>query len=168
MNILISLSVIFIISFLLIFKMVYQDNKEESKSKRLNIFLVVFVTFLLALLPTAAIALIIFVLLGATNAVNMLFALQLNMNQLMLFAIILCGYLLLIDSFIEIVLKAIVGREFGSFIIILLIRVLIFYMVGLAINLNQTNSFIIATGLAVIIALFEVLLYFRKQNNETT
>lgn len=87
MKIFISLLVVFIISFFLVFKLVYSGNKEETEEGKLNFFLVIFVSFLLALLPTAAIGLMLFVLLGSANTVNMVFSLNINLNQLIVLTI---------------------------------------------------------------------------------
>ncbi len=161
MGIIITLSIVFFISFMLIFKLVYSGNKEESEKEKLGFFGVIFVVFLLALLPTAAIAFFLFVLLGSTNAINTLFSLQIGTKQVIFLAISLFVYLFSIDSIIEIVVKHIVGQRVFYFFIMMLIRILASYTIGLFIGLNQNNSLIIAAGVSFIIFLFEVL-YFMK------
>ena len=165
MGIIITLSIVFFISFMLIFKLVYSGNKEESEKEKLGFFGVIFVVFLLALLPTATIAFFLFVLLGSTNAINTLFSLQISTKQVVFLAISLLVYLFSIDSIIEIVVKHIVGQRVFYFFIMMLIRILASYAIGLFIGLNQNNSLIIAAGVSLIIFLFEVL-YFLKTNQK--
>jgi|SRR5690625_2423371 len=167
MGVVISLIVVFIISFLLIFKLVYSGNKEESESDKLNFPSVVFVGCLLALLPTAAIAFIIFVLLGSTSAVNVIFSLEISRNQLIILAISLFIYLFSIDSIIEIIVEYIVGKNNTFyFSILLLIRIVAFYLIGFFIGLSQSNSFTMAVGITVIIFLIEVFYHLREKNKE--
>src|SRR5690625_3980774 len=103
MKIFISLLVVFIISFLLLFKLVYSGNREESEDEKLIFLLVILVSFLLALLPTATIGLILFVVLGSVSTVNMFFSLNISLNQLIVLAISFLVYLFTIDSIVEVV-----------------------------------------------------------------
>ncbi|MGY0691895.1 hypothetical protein ACW2QC_03775 [Virgibacillus sp. FSP13] len=133
----------------------------------MNLFLVLFVAMVLALLPTVAIGLVLFVLLSSTSAVNMIFSLHVGNDQLIMFAISLLVYLFSIDSLLELIVKHVVGKNLLYFIALLLIRTLAAYTIGKIIGLDQTISFTIAAGVAFIIFLFECLYYSRglkKQN----
>ncbi len=164
MEIAILLLVAFTISFLLIFKMAYNDNKTQPDKNKLHVFGVLFVVFLLALIPTAVIAVFIFILLGSTNAVNLLFTLEISGRKMIVFAISLFMYYFTIDSVIEIIVKYIVGKNNAFYFgILLLIRLGALYIIGTIIGLPQTSSFVIATGLTVIILTIEVLYYLHKK-----
>lgn len=164
MKIFISLLVVFIISFILLFKLVYSGNKEESREEKLNFFLVILVSFLLALLPTAAIGVVLFVILGSANTVNMVFSLNISLNQLIVLAISFLVYLYTIDSIVEIVVKHILGKNIFYYSVILLIRIGAFYVIGDLIGFTQTVSGIVATGVALIIFLIEILYNLRKKH----
>lgn len=164
MKIFISLLVIFIISFLLLFKLVYTGNKEESQDEKLNFFLVVLVSFLLALLPTTAIGIILFVILGSANTVNMLFSLHISLNQLVVLAISFLVYLFTIDSIVEIVVKHIVGKNIFYYSVILFTRIGIFYIIGNLVGLIHRVNVIFSTGVALIILLIEVLYNLREKH----
>ena len=164
MKIFISLLVVFIISLLLLFKLVYSGNKEESQDEKLNFFLVVLVSFLLALLPTAAIGIILFVILGSANTVNMLFSLHISLNQLVVLAISFLVYLFTIDSIVEIVVKHIVGKGIFYYTVILLIRIGVFYIIGNWVGLIHTVNVTFSTGVALIILLIEVLYNLREKH----
>lgn len=163
MKIAIVLAAVFILSFIFTFKLVYSGNKTASNDEKLSIFGVCFIVTLLALLPTATIAFIIFVLLGSTNVVNMLFSLQIGVNEIIIFVIGLLVYLFSLDSLIELIVKQIVGKNMFYFILLFLIRTLASYAIGLLIDLDQTNSFIIGAGVAFMIGLVEVLYYMREK-----
>lgn len=165
MKVVISIIIIYIASFLLFFKLIYNSEKKELEMKKANLFDVIIAALALALIPTVVITLIIFVLLGSTNVVNFLFSLNISMNKLIIMAISLCVYLLSIDGIIEIAVKLIVGENIFCFIIMSLIHILAFYMIGLVIGLSQLNSFIIASGVALIIFIFEVL-YDKMENSK--
>jgi len=164
MKIFISLLVVFIISLLLLFKLVYSGNKEESQDEKLNFFLVVLVSFLLALLPTAAIGIILFVILGSANTVNMLFSLHISLNQLVVLAISFLVYLFTIDSIVEIVVKHIVGKGIFYYTVILLIRIGVFYIIGNWVGLIHTVNVTFSTGVALIILLIEALYNLREKH----
>lgn len=166
MKIFISLLVVFIISFLLLFKLVYSGNKEEPEDEKLNFFLVILVSFLLALLPTAAIGLILFVVLGSANTVNMIFSLNISLNQLIVLAISFMIYLFTIDSILEIAVKHILGKNIFYYSVILLIRIGVFYMIGELVGLTQTVSVTFSTGVAFIILLIEILYNLREKHKD--
>lgn len=141
---------------MLIFTFVYKGNKKEKKEEKLTIFGVVFVAFILALAPTIVIALAIFVLISSTSAINMLFSLHINMKQLITFVISFTIYLFSIDNIVEMIVKHIVGKNKLYFATLLLIRVLVGYVIGLILGLNQFNSLVIAAGITIIVLLIEV------------
>lgn len=163
MKIFISLLVVFIISFFLVFKLVYSGNKEETEEEKLNFFLVIFVSFLLALLPTAAIGLMLFVLLGSANTVNMVFSLNINLNQLIVLTISFFVYLFTIDSIIEIVVKHILGKNIFYYSMLLLIRIGAFYLIGDLVGLTQTINVTFSIGVALLILFIEILYNLREK-----
>lgn len=164
----ISIITIFIISFLLLFIFIYKGNKNESETEKISSFLVIVVAGLLALAPTAVITVILFVLLGSTTAINMMFTLEIDMKQLILLAVFLLIYLFSIDSIIESVIKYIVRVNIFFYIILLLIRILVIYIIGLALGLDQTTSFIIASGVSLIVLILEVLYHLNEKNKEAS
>src|SRR5699024_3665577 len=164
MKIFISLLVVFIISFLLLFKLVYNGNKEESEEEKLNFVLVILVSILLALLPTAAIGLILFIVLGSANTVNMVFSLNISLNLLIVLSFSLLVYLFTVDSIVEIAVKHILGQNTFYYSVILLIRIGVFYMIGELVDLTQTVSVTFSTGMAFIILLIEILYNLREKH----
>src|SRR5699024_11112257 len=138
MKIFISLLVVFIISFLLLFKLVYNGNKEESEEEKLNFVLVILVSILLALLPTAAVGLILFIVLGSANTVNMVFSLNICLNQLIVLAISFLVYLFTVDSIVELLVSRILCKCIFYYSVILLIRIGVFCMIGELVGLTQT------------------------------
>lgn len=157
MQVVITIAIIFLVLFIMFFLFIYNGEKKELEMKIADIFPVIIAAFALALIPTAVIALIIFVLIGSTNVVNFLFSLNISMNKLIIMALSLCAYLLIIDGIVETVLKLIVGENIFQLMILLLIHIFAFYIIGLLVGLSQLNSFIIALGVALIIFTFEIL-----------
>ncbi|MGY0691863.1 hypothetical protein ACW2QC_03610 [Virgibacillus sp. FSP13] len=166
MKIIISLIVVFIISFLLLFLWIYSSEKEELKEKRANLFHVVATAFILALGPTVFIGLSLFVLLGSANTVTMIFSLHISTNQLIILAISFFVYLFTIDSVIERIVKYILGRNKFNYVVLLLIRIIGFYLIGKISGLNQTVSITIAVGVAFITLLIEVFFHLREKNKQ--
>ncbi|WP_240377166.1 hypothetical protein [Bacillus piscicola] len=164
MKIVILLAIVFVISFLLIFKLVYSGNKEETKEEKINFLQVLFVTGLLALLPTIAIGLIVFALLGSAHAVNMIFSLQVSTSQLIVLAVSFFVYLFTVDSVIEIIVEYIIGKNIVSNLTMLLIRIGVFYLIGAFAGLDQTVNITIAAGIGLIILIVETLYNWREKN----
>ncbi|MBO0992552.1 hypothetical protein [Bacillus sp. SD088] len=166
MKILVLLMIVFSISFLLIYTIVYKENKKEDREKKLNGFGLLFVACLLALAPTAVIALVLFVLLSSTSAVNMLFSLQISTKQLIILVISFIIYWFSLDSLIEIIVKHIVGKNPFYYILLLCIRIFAAYTIGLFIGLNQLNNFAIATGATMIVLLIEILYELHEKKKD--
>ncbi|WP_029270919.1 hypothetical protein [Virgibacillus alimentarius] len=166
MKIVVSFVTVFIISFLLIFKLVYNGNKQEPEGEKIGFFMVIFVTVMLALLPTAAVGLMLFLLLGSANAVNMIFSLNLSVDQLVVLAICFLVYSFIIESIIEIIVKYILGENVFYHSTVLLIRIGVFYVIGKGIGLNPKVSFFIAAGVAIMILLIETLYNWREKNKQ--
>src|SRR5690625_1044512 len=87
MKIILALAIVYIISFILLLKLVYSGNKKEPLADQLGIFLIIFVAGALALAPTVAIGIILFVILSSTSLVDMIFSLNISINQLIILAI---------------------------------------------------------------------------------
>lgn len=164
MNILISLLVIFSISFLLILKLVYSGNKEESTDEKLKLPLVIVVSFLLALAPTAAIGLILFVLLGSAMTVNLVFSLNISLHQLIILAISYLAYLFTVDSVVEMVVKHILRKNIMYYIVILLLRVGVFFVIGDLIDLTQIVNITVSIGIALMILFIELSYHLRERH----
>src|SRR5699024_5496196 len=116
------------------------------------------------LLPTAAIGLILFIVLGSANTVNMVFSLNISLNQLIVLAISFLVYLFTVDSIVEIAVKHILGQNTFYYSVILLIRIGVFYMIGELVDLTQTVSVTFSTGMAFIILLIEILYNLREKH----
>ena len=166
MKIVITLIVIFIISFLLIFKFIYNENRKEPKEEKANIFMVIFISLFFSLLITGTLGLSIFVLIGSTNIVNIMFSLNISMNELIILAISFFVYLFFLDDILEIIVEHIVGKNIYYTIVLILIRIGIFYVIGNIVGLAQTVSITIATGVTFIIFLIEVLSHLRESNKQ--
>ena len=111
MEIVITLLIVFILSFLLICKFIYSENKQEQKEEQDGLFLVVFVSVFFSLIITGTIGLSIFAVLGTTNIVNIIFSLNMNRNQLIALTISYFVYLFILDDIIGFIVKYIFGKN---------------------------------------------------------
>src|SRR5690625_124024 len=157
MKITLALTIVYIISFIVLLKLVYSGNKKESSADQLGIFLIIFVAGALALLPTAAIGIILFVILGSTSLVDMIFSLNISINQLIILAISLLVYLFTLDHMIDIVLRYTFGENIIYHSAKCIIRIGAFYLIGEIIAIRQTVNMTMAVGTAVIILIIESL-----------
>ncbi|WP_087974991.1 hypothetical protein [Oceanobacillus rekensis] len=96
--------VVFVISFILLFLWIYNGEKNEIKAEKKKIFSAIGASFILTLAPSAFIGLSLFVLLGSTNTVNMIFSLNISTKQLVILAISFFVYLFTIDNIIELII----------------------------------------------------------------
>ncbi|WP_416147608.1 hypothetical protein ACM26V_15375 [Salipaludibacillus sp. HK11] len=159
------ISTVYGISFLPIAAFIYTQNKKESEKEKMGLFLLLFVAGLIALAPTAVIAVFLFALLGSANVLDTLFSLGFSRNQLITLTIFILVYLFTIDSVIEKLVEYITGKNKITFFLVLLSRIFAFHMIGLIIGVQQANSFIIAVGVALIIMLLEILYLYREKQS---
>lgn len=167
MQIAILLLVIFIVFFILFFKMVSKGNKQESGEEKLGVWGLLFVVFMLTLIPVVLVAFIVVVLLGSTNVINLIFSLDISTKQIIYLAIALFIYLFTLDNIFQMVGELLIGKGIGSIVLMLLIRTFAFYLLMLFIGLNQTSGFTMAIGVAIIIALMEVTFYFKEREKSS-
>ncbi|WP_066192144.1 MULTISPECIES: hypothetical protein [Gracilibacillus] len=155
----IVLLLIYALSFVLIYQITKQD-KEEGMS------VVIVATTLLALIPTAVIALIGFVIFGSTSLINQLFSLEIPTSQLIMLAIGILVYLFTLDSIIEIFIKYIFRKPLLVHLMMGVIRIGLFYIVSGMVGLPDHMSLILAVGVSVIVLLFERLYEIQEKNKE--
>lgn len=163
MKIIILLIAIFMVLFLLVFKMIYSGEKKEIKAKKKNIFSAIGAAFILALAPTVAIGFILFVLFGSVTFINTTFSFNISTSQLSLLVIAFFIYLYTIDNIIEFAINYILGKHMVNLVIVLLVRILAFYTIGLILNLNQTSNFIIALVVSSTIFLIEIVTLSKRK-----
>lgn len=166
MKIILSLVVVFIITFFFIFSIVYRGNKTEAQEERMNGLLVTFVSFVLAILPTTVVAIFLFALLGSVNIVNELFSLEVDLNQLIILSIAFLFYLFTVDHIVEMIVKNVIGKNLFYYIVTLLSRVIIFVIISAIIGLNDKVSVTLALGVAFIVSCFDFV-YDRKEKMRT-
>lgn len=157
MKIILALAIVYIISFILLLKLVYSGNKKEPSADQLGIFLIIFVAGALALAPTVAIGIILFVILGSTSLVDMIFSLNISINQLIILAISLLVYLFTLDHMIDTILRYTLGENIIYHSAKCIIRIGAFYLIGEIIAIRQTVNMTMAVGTAIIILAIEAL-----------
>ena len=164
MEIVITLLIVFILSFLFICKFIYSENKKEPKEEQGGLFLVVFVSVFFSLIIAGTIGLSIFAVLGTTNLVNIIFSLNIDTNQLIALTISFFVYLFVLDDVIGFIVKYIFGKNIIYMTILTLIRIGIFHIIGYFVGLSHTTSLTIAIGVAFITLLIEGLSRWRARD----
>lgn len=149
--------------FLFVFKMIYSGEKKELKANNKKVFSAIGAAFILALAPTLAFGFILFVLFGSATFINTTLLLNISTNQIVLLVIAIYIYLYTIDNIIEFALTYILGKHIFNLVIVLLVRILAFYTIGLIFNLNQTSNFIIALVVSFIIFLIEIAIFLKRK-----
>jgi len=167
MKIVLTLTVVFIMAFLFIFLIVYRGNKEEKIEEQMNGLLITFVSFMLALLPTIVIAVILFALLGSANVVNELFSLEISLNKLMMLSIAFLLYLFTVDFIVEVIVKYMIGKNFLYYVVMLLARISLFFIISAFVGLNDKVSILFATGVAFIVLCFDYVNDRKGKNTRT-
>ena len=164
MEIVITLLIVFILSFLFICKFIYNDNKKEPKEEQDGLLLVVLGSVFFSLIIAGTIGLSIFAVLGTTNLVNIIFSLNIDTNQLIALTISFFVYLFVLDDVIGFIVKYIFGKNIVYMTILTLIRISIFHIIGYFVGLSHTTSLTIAIGVAFITVLFEGLSRWKARN----
>lgn len=167
MDILLILSVIFIISFGLIFTFIYRENKKETGAEKMGLGGTIFVSSLLTLPILLLFGAILFFLLGSANTVNWLFALDIRTSTLVGYAFVLLVYLFTLDSIIEIIIRFIIPfKNIGYYLMVLASRGLAFYIIGLFFEFTDRISLSLALGIALIAVILEGVYDFSKKRKK--
>lgn len=166
MKIGIFLFVIFIFSFMLLFGFVYSVNKKEDDKD--NMLVLIIVAILFSLIITMVIAFFLFIIIGSTSAIDILFSLNINTGQIITIGISYLIYIFTIDSIVEKILEYLLGKNIIHYFALALTRIGAFYIIGIIINVSQEIILTLSIGVSVIILLFEVLYFVRqaKKNAE--
>lgn len=165
MALILPIIIIFTALFLCLSIWILKSEKEELKEKRARFHHVLGTALILAIVPTVILALIIFALFGSVNIVNTLFSFDISAKRLTLLTLALLIYLFTLDYLVEKSIEIIVEKNIAYTIILFLTRVFAFYMIGFLFNLKQISNFILASGAALIIFLFDI--YQLKMANES-
>ncbi|RLL48488.1 hypothetical protein D8M04_04320 [Oceanobacillus piezotolerans] len=155
LKILIFLSVIFILSFLLLFWFInHQNKKEESKDSLLTLIVV---AILFSVIITFVFAFSLFLIMGSTSIIDTIFSLNINTNQLIVIGISFLIYLMTIDNIFETLFEYLWGKNIYAVLSTALSRVGAFYIIGILIKLNDVINVTISVGVSLILLTIEVL-----------
>ena len=155
----IFLSVIFILSFLLLFWFIHHENKkEENKDRSLTL---VVVAILFSVIITFVFALFLFLILGSTSIIDAIFSLNINTNQLIVIGISFLIYWITIDNIFEKFFEYLLGENIYAILSLALSRVASFYIIGIIIKLNEVINMTISLGVSFILLATEVLYFFK-------
>lgn len=161
LKILVFLSVIFILAFILLFWFLQYENKKEDKKD--NLLILILIAIIFSLVITTVIALFLFLIIGSTNVIEILFSLDISTNQVIVIAISFLVYWLTVDNIFEKVFKYFMGENIYAILSLSLTRVASFYIIGIIIKLNEMINLSISAGVATVLLAIDVL-YFLKYN----
>ena len=157
------LSVIFIISFLLLFWFLRHSNKKEEKKDSLITLFMGSVLF--AVIITAVFAFFLFVIIGSVSVIDKTFSLNLPTDQLLLIGISLLIYWLTIDNIFEKVFEYLFGENVFPLLFLAVSRIVSFYIIGIIIKLNADINTAVAIGVPLILLVIDTLYYFKNNKS---
>jgi len=160
----IFLTVIFILSFAVLFVFFHHTNKKETKKD--NILGLMFTAVLFSFLITMIMGLFLLIVIGSTSAVGMVFSLNISTDQLIIIGIAFLIYLLTMDNVIEMILEFFFGKNLLKTTALALTRIGFFYVIGILINVRQEINLTISIGVSVILWLLEVLYVVKKDKEK--
>ncbi|MCM3442180.1 hypothetical protein AB3Z07_14650 [Metabacillus halosaccharovorans] len=161
MNISIFLLIIFILSFLILFWFTHHENKKEEKKDGLLTLLVVAGTF--SVIITLVFALFLFLIMGSTSVIDIMFSLELTTNQLLVIGISFLIYWFTIDNILGKFFEYLLGENIYALLALAISRLVSFYMIGTLIKLNEDMNMTISIGVSIILLSIEVLYFLRKK-----
>lgn len=166
MELIVFLIFIFIISISLIFPMVFKGERKEKPDDKASIWLVSFVSFLLALLITAIFGGLALVLLGTLNVANVMFSIDVWASKLIVLTVCYFIYLFTIESVPETIINFLISIKLFQQILLALVRILVFGMIAALVGLNYEQSLLIATGSAIVLLIIELLYDFKQKSDQ--
>jgi len=159
----IFLSVIFIISFLLLFWFVrHKNEKEENKDSLITL---VIVSVIFSVIITAVFAFFLFVIIGSTSVIDKMFSLNLTTDQLLLIGISFLIYWLTIDNIFEKLFEYMLGESIFAVLFLALSSVVSFYIIGIIIKLNEPVNMAVSIGVPLIVLVIDTLYYFKNNKS---
>lgn len=159
----IFLSVIFILSFLLLFWFIHHENKKKEKQDRLLTLVVISILF--SVIITFVFAFVLFLIIGSTNVIDKIFSLNINTNQLFIIGISLLIYWITIDNIFEKLFEYMLGENIYAILFLALSRVVSCYIIGIIIKLNEVINMTISICVPLIILAIEMLYYFKNNKS---
>ena len=156
MKIVILLSVSFILIFILLLCAFRSDNKKEKVKD--SFMLLVIGTALFSAVITAALAFLLFLIIGSTSIIDSLFSLNINMNQIIIISISIFIYWITLDNIFENLFEYIFGKNLFALLFLALARITAFYIMGNILKLDETINMTISIGVSLILLLFDMLL----------
>ena len=159
----IFLSVIFILSFLLLFWFIHHENKKEENKDSLLTLVVVAILF--SVIITFVFAFFLFLIMGSTNVIDTIFSLNINTNQLIVIGISFLIYWLTIDNIFEKFFEYLLGENIYAILSLALSRVASFYIIGIIIKLNEVINMTISIGVSLILLAIDVLYFFKNNKS---
>lgn len=167
MKLLISIAiVIFLISFILLFVFFHKENKLESEEEKSSFIMMIVMAILFSLIITIASGLFFLAIIGSTSIVNTVFSLDISLNQLVILSLAFLAYIFILDDIVIFIFEFLIGKKFLLTIIIILVRTIAFYWIGLLNGLNQNVSFTLAIGVAIIVLVIESLNNLREKSKQ--
>ena len=166
MELIVFLIFIFIISISLIFPMLFKSDRKEKPDDKASIWLVSFVSFLLALLITAIFGGLALVLLGTLNVANVMFSIDVSASKLIVLTVCYFIYLFTIESVPETIINFLISIKLFQQILLALVRILVFGMIAALVGLNYEQSLLIATGSAIVLLIIELLYDFKQKSDQ--
>ena len=157
--------IVFLI-FIFIFPMVFKGERKEKPDDKASIWLVSFVSFLLALLITAIFGGLALVLLGTLNVANVMFSIDVSASKLIVLTVCYFIYLFTIESVPETIINFLISIKLFQQILLALVRILVFGMIAALVGLNYEQSLLIATGSAIVLLIIELLYDFKQKSDQ--
>ncbi|GAA0453497.1 hypothetical protein [Alkalibacillus silvisoli] len=162
----ITLTAVYIISFILIYNFIKRQNKKESYSEQMHATMVVIVAAFLALPILVVVGAFTFAIIGSVSLVDMMFSFNLSTNQLVVLGITFIIYLFTLDSLIEMLVKYFINPIVLYALVISLIRIGVFYIIGSVMDLQQRTGLAIAVGVSATVLLIEFLFHLREKTTK--
>ncbi|MBR7554100.1 hypothetical protein ACFFJI_04970 [Allobacillus sp. GCM10007491] len=163
MGLVVLLIFIFIISISLIFPMVFKGERKEATDEKASMWLVSFVSTLLALLITAIFGGLSLVLLGALNVANIVLSIDVSSSKLIVLTVCYFIYLFTIETVFDTIINFFVSIKLFQQILLALVRILVFGLIASLVGLSYEQALLIATGSALVLLVIELLYDFKQK-----
>ncbi|SFP64403.1 hypothetical protein [Salibacterium halotolerans] len=162
MPIITLLAVVYALFFLFVTILIVSSKEEEKRSKR-KIISTLAIACVLAIFPTAVLALFLFAMLGSSVFIQHLFSLDVSFQQILTVTVCLFIYWYTVDSIIEKIVQHVMGPAMLHHVVVLLTRIFAFHTIGAITGLNQTSSLLIAAVVSLFLLLIELVFADKEQ-----
>lgn len=135
--------------------MTYQTDKEEKEQE--PFYIKVITSSAISLILTLVFMFFVFIIFGSASFAGSIFNLSIDIKKLLFISVTIVGYAIIFDHLIFTIVKYIFGENNILIVILLIVRFVIFFLIGSFYSLTYKTCFILSIAFVILFALIDLV-----------